>query len=35
WDGTDNKGNTLPNGIYFCNLNTGDTIYTRKMVLLK
>ena len=35
WDGTDNKGNTLPNGVYFCNLNTGDTIYTRKMVLLK
>ncbi|MCK4251319.1 T9SS type A sorting domain-containing protein, partial [candidate division WOR-3 bacterium] len=35
WDGADDSNRKLPNGIYFCNLSTGDTIYTRKMVLLK
>ena len=35
WDGADDSNRKLPNGIYFCNLNTEDTIYTRKMVLLK
>lgn len=35
WDGRDNFGQAVSGGIYFCKLQAGDFIQTRKMVLLK
>ena len=35
WDGRDNFGQSVSGGIYFCKLQAGDFIQTRKMVLLK
>jgi hypothetical protein len=35
WDGTDNSGNQLSTGIYFCRLHAGDYVQTKKLVLIK
>jgi hypothetical protein len=35
WDGTDERGNPVPSGIYFCNLIIENTDYSRKIVLIK
>jgi hypothetical protein len=35
WDGRDNRGYSLPSGIYFARLNADGIIATRKMLLLK
>jgi hypothetical protein len=35
WDGTDNQGMTVGSGVYFYRLVSGNSIRTKKMVLLK
>ena len=35
WDGKDENGRELSNGIYFYQLQTGDYVETRKLVLLR
>jgi hypothetical protein len=35
WDGRDNKGQSVPGGIYFCQLIAGEKVMTRQMVILK
>ncbi|NQT27363.1 glycoside hydrolase family 9 protein [candidate division KSB1 bacterium] len=35
WDGRDDSGNWVSNGIYFYKMKAGDFLQTRKMVLLK
>jgi len=35
WDGIDNEGKTVPSGIYFYRLKTGDHDSIRKMLLMK
>jgi predicted glutamine amidotransferase len=35
WDGSDDQGDKLPNGIYFCSLIIGDNSYVKKIVLVK
>ncbi|HEX7320840.1 MAG TPA: FlgD immunoglobulin-like domain containing protein [bacterium] len=35
WDGCDNTGNELPNGIYFVRLETGDDVAIKKAVILR
>jgi immune inhibitor A len=35
WDGTDEEGNSVPSGVYFCRLRIDDFVKTDKMVLLK
>lgn len=35
WDGRDFMGRTIPNGIYFYRLQTGDFILTEKLILIK
>ena len=35
WNGTDENGRFVGNGIYFYQMKTKDAIYTRKMILLK
>jgi bacillopeptidase F (M6 metalloprotease family) len=35
WDGTSNHGTTVSSGIYFARFQAGQTVLTRKMVLLK
>ncbi len=35
WNGTDNFGNTMGAGTYFCRLQTGELVATQKMILLK
>jgi len=35
WDGRDNKGASVPSGIYFYQLRSGDFIEKKKMVFLK
>ncbi|MBN2201588.1 T9SS type A sorting domain-containing protein [bacterium] len=34
WDGTDDRGNAVPAGVYLYSLIAGDAVQTRKMVLL-
>jgi serine protease len=35
WDGTDDRGNPVPGGIYFCRVRTPDQESTHKMVLAR
>jgi hypothetical protein len=35
WDGRDNKGQSVPGGIYFCQLIAGEKVMMRRMVILK
>lgn len=35
WDATDDSGNPVSTGVYFCRLNAGDISKTIKMILLK
>jgi len=35
WDGTDNSGNILETGVYFCRLETQNRVWIKKLVLLK
>ncbi len=35
WDGTDENGNRVGSGVYFYQLKTAGTVFTKKMVLLK
>jgi hypothetical protein len=35
WDGTDQAGNTVASGVYFCRLTAGTVTQVRKAVLLK
>jgi hypothetical protein len=35
WDGTDDLGNSVPSGVYFYVLKSGDQTQSRKMLLLK
>ena len=34
WDGKDSKGNSLPSGVYFCELKTQGYRLTRKLILI-
>jgi hypothetical protein len=35
WDGTDNKGNRVASGTYFCRLSAGEDTTKLKMVFIK
>ncbi|MFQ6091230.1 MAG: cohesin domain-containing protein [bacterium] len=35
WDGRDSTGDEVPNGVYFCKIDTGQFVQTKKMVLLR
>ncbi|MBZ0267514.1 T9SS type A sorting domain-containing protein [bacterium] len=35
WNGLDSAGNRLPAGIYFCRLEVGDTIFSRRVTLIR
>ncbi|MEI7907910.1 MAG: FlgD immunoglobulin-like domain containing protein, partial [Bacteroidota bacterium] len=35
WNGKDESGNTVSSGIYFYSLNSGKSVQSKKMVLLK
>jgi serine protease AprX len=35
WDGSDSSGNPLPSGVYFFIVTSGETLKTRKLVLLR
>jgi len=35
WDGTDNSGRRLPNGIYFCQLKMADRVQMQKILLVR
>jgi hypothetical protein len=35
WNGKDAKGMEAPNGVYFCRLITGNSMLTRRMILLR
>ena len=35
WDGSNNSGNEVSSGVYFCKLTAGGNVDTRKMVLMK
>ncbi|MCK4584945.1 hypothetical protein KAU13_05975 [candidate division WOR-3 bacterium] len=35
WDGTDDKGNIVPNGTYFYQLNVGNKSITKSMTLIR
>jgi len=35
WDGKDNSGNTVTNGLYLYRMQTNDKIFTKKMLYLK
>ena len=34
WDCTDNAGQTIPAGVYFCRYRTGNQITSRKMIVM-
>ncbi|HPT72668.1 MAG TPA: C25 family cysteine peptidase [Candidatus Cloacimonadota bacterium] len=35
WNGTDERGNVVPSGVYMYRLETGKNVLTKKMILLK
>ena len=35
WDGTNDTDNLVSSGIYFCRMNVGNKILTKKIVLMK
>jgi len=35
WDGRDDRGNPVASGVYLYELKAGETVHSRKMVLLK
>jgi hypothetical protein len=35
WDGKDDAGNEVSSGVYFCRIQAGDFVKSRKMTLLK
>ncbi len=35
WDGTDDAGRILANGVYFCRLDSGSAVETRELVILR
>ena len=35
WSGVDQNGKTLPSGVYFYSMSTGQKTFTKKMVLSK
>ncbi len=35
WNGCDDQGNPLPEGVYFCQLRVGGHSLTRKLILLE
>ena len=35
WDGTNQQGSTAASGVYLYRLETGNTVATKKMILLK
>ncbi|MCD6087712.1 MAG: T9SS type A sorting domain-containing protein [Candidatus Hydrothermae bacterium] len=35
WEGTDARGTTVPQGVYFFRLETGNTSLSRKCILMK
>ncbi len=35
WDGTDNRGNSLASGVYFCRITAGKESCSRKLLMLR
>jgi hypothetical protein len=35
WNGTDRSGSAVPSGVYFCRLEAGGDVLTRRMILLR
>ena len=35
WDGSDNCGNKISSGVYFCSLQTGNSIQTKKVIFMR
>ncbi|MBN1781106.1 T9SS type A sorting domain-containing protein [bacterium] len=35
WDGTDNRGNAVPSGVYLCRFQSGGRTVTQRMILMK
>jgi hypothetical protein len=35
WDGKNHRGNKVPGGVYFCRVEVGSFVQTRKMVVIR
>jgi flagellar hook assembly protein FlgD len=35
WDGTDDFGRTVASGVYFCRLEMGDVVHTKKIIMVR